>query len=220
MPDFIAPADADFNNWVGVFVAYVVANKTALGVSTADADALSAAYTAWTAAYSAQQTTAAAAETATGLKDTKRGLLVTIVRALTGQMQKNPAVTNAQRQSMQITVADGIRTPAALPTTKPVLKVDTAQRFQHTISFADESTPTSRAKPDGVMGCELRVKIGDPAPVGPDDCEFLVLATRSPDREDYDAADGGKPAHYMGRWVNTRNQKGPWSNVVKATIAG
>ena len=219
MADYIAPADGDFNTWVGNFVPYVVANKVALGVSTADADALQAAYTAWSGAFGALLTAQAAAETATNLKDTKRDLLVVIVRSLTGQMQKNPAVTDAQRQSLQINIADGTRTPAAIPTTKPVLKVDTSQRFQHTIGFSDESTPTSRAKPNGVMGCELWAKIGDPAPAGPDDCEFLALATRTPDREDYEAADGGKPAYIMGRWVNTRGQKGPWSAVVKATIA-
>lgn len=198
---------------------YVVANKVALGVSTADADALQAAYTAWFGAYGGLLAAQAAAETATNLKDTKRDLLVAIVRSLTGQMQKNPAVTDAQRRSMQVNIPDGTRTPAAIPTTKPVLKVDTAQRLLHTIAFSDEATPTSRAKPDGVMGCELWAKIGDPAPVGPDDCEFLALATRTPDREDYEAADGGKSAHYMARWVNTRGQKGPWSVVVKATIA-
>ena len=58
-----------------------------------------------------------------------------------------------------------------------------------------------------MLGCEVWVKIGGPAPVGSDDCGFLALATRTADREDYDAADGGKPAHSMARWVNTRRQK-------------
>ena len=109
--------------------------------------------------------------------------------------------------------------PGRHPHHPAVLKVDTSQRLLHPIAFTDESTPTSRAKPNGVMGCELWVKIGDPAPAGPDDVAFLALATRTPDREDFDAADGGKSAHYMARWVNTRGQKGPWSAVVKATIA-
>ena len=41
------------------------------------------------------------------------------------------------------------------------------QRLQHTIHFADEATPTSKAKPAGVMGAEVWVKVapvGDPAP--------------------------------------------------------
>lgn len=219
MADYIPPADGDFNTWVGNYVTYAVANKTALGISTTDADALTAAHTAWNSAFGALLSAQAAAQTATTLKDTKRGLIEALVRTITGQLQKNPAVTDAQRQSLQITVSDGTRTPAAIPTTKPVLKVDTSQRLQHTIAFTDESTPTSRAKPAGVMGCELWVKVGDPAPAGPDDCDFLALATRTPDREDYEAADGGKSAYYMGRWVNTRGQKGPWSAMVKATIA-
>lgn len=30
--------------------------------------------------------------------------------------------------------------------------------------------------------------------------------------------DGGKNAHYMLRWVNTKEQKGPWSETATATI--
>jgi hypothetical protein len=34
----------------------------------------------------------------------------------------------------------------------------------------------------------------------------------------FSGGDGGKNAHYILRWVNTRGQKGPWSEVVSATI--
>jgi hypothetical protein len=34
-----------------------------------------------------------------------------------------------------------------------------------------------------------------------------------------DAPDGDKKAHYLLRWVNTRGDKGPWSETVTATIA-
>ena len=35
---------------------------------------------------------------------------------------------------------------------------------------------------------------------------------------DFDGADGGKQAHYMLRWVNTRGETGPWSETATATI--
>ena len=31
-------------------------------------------------------------------------------------------------------------------------------------------------------------------------------------------ADGGKTAHYMLRWENTRGEPGPWSETASATI--
>jgi hypothetical protein len=34
----------------------------------------------------------------------------------------------------------------------------------------------------------------------------------------HDPPDAGKIAHFLMRWVNTRNQPGPWSETVSATI--
>jgi len=35
----------------------------------------------------------------------------------------------------------------------------------------------------------------------------------------HDGGGGGKTAVYMARWVNTRGEKGPWSDVTTATVA-
>ncbi len=93
-------------------------------------------------------------------------------------------------------------------------------RLQHTVAFMDESTPTSKAKPAGVMGAEIWVKVGDAPPVDPDtDLTFLGLDTRTPYLAEYGGADGGKPAHYMARWVNAKGEKGPWSETLTVTIS-
>ena len=47
---------------------------------------------------------------------------------------------------------------------------------------------------------------------------FLAVDTRTPYTTDFDGADGGKQAHYMLRWVNTRGETGPWSETATATI--
>ena len=44
------------------------------------------------------------------------------------------------------------------------------------------------------------------------------MATKPSVTAEYRAADGGK-AVYMLRWVNTRGEKGPWSEVTTATVA-
>ncbi|NOT01326.1 MAG: hypothetical protein HOP29_11940 [Phycisphaerales bacterium] len=61
----------------------------------------------------------------------------------------------------------------------------------------------------GVMGAEIWVKIGDPAPTDPNQCTFLALDSRTPYTAEYAGADGNKTAHYMLRWVSTRGDKGP-----------
>ncbi len=44
------------------------------------------------------------------------------------------------------------------------------------------------------------------------------MDTRAPYTRDYAGAQGGKPAHYMLRWVNSRGETGPWSETATATI--
>jgi hypothetical protein len=108
------------------------------------------------------------------------------------------------------------RAPA--PATRPVAQIDTGQRLRHTINFTDELTPTRRAKPEGVRGCEIWVKVGDPAPSDPSALTFLALHTASPYVAEFDGSDAGKTAHYMLRWQSTRGEHGPWSQTASATI--
>lgn len=98
--------------------------------------------------------------------------------------------------------------------------VNTSQRLRHEIRFVDEATPTSRAKPKGVMGCEIWVKVGTTAPADPTEPTFLGLDTASPYVAEYPSTDPGKTAYYMLRWVTTTGEKGPWSETVAATVTG
>ena len=86
---------------------------------------------------------------------------------------------------------------------------------------SDEATPTRRAKPAGIMGCEIWVKVsatGEAAPSSADELSFISMDTASPYIVEYDGKDGGKTAHYMLRWVKSSGEKGPWSETISATI--
>lgn len=96
--------------------------------------------------------------------------------------------------------------------------MDTSQRLEHTIHFADEATPTRKAKPAGVMGAEIWVKVGDPPPKGESELRFLSVDTRTPYVAHYGGDEGGQTAHYMLRWVGTSGEKGPWSETASATV--
>lgn len=216
--DYIPSSDGDFNAWLQNFVNYVVTNSVDLGVSAGEVTALRNARTDWVSQYAANGTAQAAATSARQAKDDSRDNAESLLRPLVGGLQSRTTVTDAQRQAMGITVRATTRTAVGPPTTKPVATIDTSQRLRHTISFFDELTPDSRAKPDGVQGCEIWTKIGNSAPAGPDDVKYLALDTRTPYLTEFDAADAGKTAYYMLRWVSTRGEPGPWSQTVSATI--
>lgn len=219
MADYIPAGDRDFDAWENNFVAYATANAAALGLDPlVDIPPLTAAESTWDADFVALTTAQAAAQSARQAKDAARDAFEAVIRPLVARLQASPDVSDAERARLGITVPDRIPTPAEIPATRPVVSVDTRQRLQHTVSFADEATPTRKAKPKGVMGVELWVKIGDPPPVDETQLTFLATDTRTPYVATYPGADANKVAHYMLRWVNTRGEKGPWSETASATI--
>jgi hypothetical protein len=218
--DYIPDPDNDFTTWLANLLTYAAANAAALGLVPADLAPLTAQQTAWTAALTDHGAAQAGARSAREAKDAARHALETAVRALVKRLQASADVDDAERRALGITVADTVRTATSpeAAASRPRGAVDAAQRLRHTIAFFDEATPTRRAKPAGVMGCEIWVKIGDPAPTDPTQCQFLALDTATPYTAEYPGANAGKTAHYLLRWVTTRGDKGPWSETVSATI--
>ena len=88
-----------------------------------------------------------------------------------------------------------------------------------TRSKPDESTWACRARPAGVLGAEVWVKLVDadaPAPTNPAALVFLTMTTRPTFRVEFKPGEGGKTAVYMTRGVNTRGEKWPWSEIATA----
>lgn len=64
----------------------------------------------------------------------------------------------------------------------------------------------------------VNASLGDPAR-DPSSFTFLTMTTKPSFRAEFKAGEGGKTAVYMARWVNTRGEKGPRSEVTTATVA-
>ena len=217
MPDYLPSSDPEFIAWMQNFITYATTNAPVLGLAVADLTPIQNQHASLQTSYSdfiaAQALTAGKRQT----KDDERVVLEKMVRPVVARLQSSPNVTDAHRHSLGITVRSTAHTAAPTPTTRPAGTIDTSKRLQHTISFADEGS-TSRGKPEGVSGCEIWVKVGEPAPTGPADVRYVATDTRSPYVAEFDAADAGKMAYYMLRWVNTRGERGPWSRTIGGTI--
>ena len=218
--DYIPAPDPGFNTWQDPLLAYVTAHRAAVGLSTETLAGLTAAQADWTATYAAHQASQTQATSDRQAKDDARAAYTALLRAAVGQMQKNPAVTDAQRQAMNLTVPGATHAPAGPPATRPVAKIDTSERLRHTLAFTDEATPTSRAKPAGVAACEVWLLTGTTAPAGPDAMHLQAVDKTSPYIMEFDSADAAKTAWWALRWVNTKGEHGPWSATVSATIPG
>lgn len=63
------------------------------------------------------------------------------------------------------------------------------------------------------------VEAGSPTPTDPAALTLVTMTTKPSFRADFKPGEGGKTAVYMARWVNTRGEKGPWSEITTATVA-
>ncbi len=218
--DYVPAPDDKFDTFQGTFVGYVTDNAAILGVTADEADALSVKQTAWVNAFGAHSAAQTAAASATQNKDDQRAPLEANIRALAGRFQASESITDAQRQAMKIPVHATTRTRADVPTTRPTATVDTSRRFSHIIDFRDEEAPRSKAKPVGVAGCEIWVKVGGTPPADASELTYVATDTGTPYLAEYPGAKAGQMATYWLRWVNPRNERGPWSEPVSATIPG
>jgi hypothetical protein len=220
MTDYIPSSDGAFDFWRTTFDKFLKDNLAALGLVAGDITQFNSLQAAWEAALSDFLNKKALADAALVAKDTSREQLIDTIRSLVRQLQSNPATTDEQRAGLGITVPDTKPTRVSIPTTAPFGQVDTSTRWQHMIQFRNSQTPNSKAKPQGVHGCQIWVYIGSTPPTSPDQFSFIATDTRTPYLLVFDAEDAGKNAYYILRWVNSRDEPGPWSETIVATITG
>jgi hypothetical protein len=96
------------------------------------------------------------------------------------RLQASAQVDHAERQALGITVRDTEPTPVGPPETRPVLAAGTRQRLRILVSFYDEGASGQKAKPAGVRGCEIWVKVDGAPPADVDECQYLATDTATP----------------------------------------
>jgi hypothetical protein len=109
------------------------------------------------------------------------------------------------------------RTPNKKPTSFPDAFARSNTIRELTIEFRDHES-TSRAKPHGVHGAEIRWAILDNPPKNVDELIHSDFDTRSPFTLEFKEEARGKTVWFCLRWENTRGEKGPWSEFLTAIV--
>jgi len=123
-------------------------------------------------------------------KDDGRAGLTAAIRPLVRRLQASSVVNDAEKAALGITVPQQ-PAPIGPPATAPVCNIMCGARLQHTLDFADETTPTRKAKPAGVLGVEIRNHVGTAPPAGEEHLRFVAVDTNAPFVVNYTSADGG-----------------------------
>lgn len=247
MHDYLPGADADFAAWANHYVDAIKAWWDDHGQKAGDLDPLEAAFAEWIKDWPLHVAAQQAAQAATRTKDESRRRLEAQVRWTAQFVQAFPETTNADRAALGIALrqagagqgsgaGSGSRVrgsgfgssqsktifTAERGATRPLVWVESAARLTHVVRFADESSPTRRSKPRGVLGAEVWVALvaaGSVPPSDPAAMQYLALATRPGVTAEFKPGDGGKLAAYSLRWITTTGQRGPWSEIATATVA-
>lgn len=215
--DFIPTNDDTLEKFAKTLLDYATANLAGLGLVAADLTPMANALADFTTKNADAKAARNAAKASVAARDDSRDVLEPMLRAFNRQMQGTASVKDAQKSSMGLPVAAKGKSPVPAPTSRPVVSVDTSQRLRHILDWVDELSPGSRKRPANVAGAEIYHKVGT-APTGPDDMDYIVLDTHTPYLTEYDAEVAGQLAYYALRWVNARGERGPWSQIVSATI--
>lgn len=221
MPDYLPQGDLEFNAWQINFMTYASANLVALGLVAGDLAPLTAAQTKWSDALVAHSDAQAAAAAARANKDDFKSEFIALIRPLVRRLQASSAVSDGERSALGITVPGANPSPGGPPAGTPLLKVH-CDRLMQTVSWVDSSTPTKKSKPPGVAGLELRMALttqGEATPTDVTTFQFMAIDSATPYTVEFAPADGGKNAHFIGRWVNSSGQHGPWSETVSMTVS-
>jgi hypothetical protein len=219
---YIPRPDADFSAFAAHFAVAFKGWWVALGRSPAALTPLNDALAAWNAAFAAHNSAQALAHGARQNKDAARRALEAQVRPLVNLAQPDPAMTNADRAAIGITVRHAPPALSPAPTTRPTALVQCGQRLRHTLRITDASTPTRRARPHGTIGAEVYAALVDPhepPPKDPKALRYLALVTGGEAVTDFAPMEAGKTAVYMLRWLSSKGRAGPWSEPVTATVA-
>ena len=194
----------------------ISANPTAYGLTAAFATQLSAKVDQFRSDTNEQTAAMAKARSRTAAKNASRDDLEQYIRS-GRNVTKAAGTPSSMIASLGLPVSNSKVPPSA---TVPLGFVDTSARLRHTISWHDAATTGNKRRPRGVLGCEIWVKIGDPAPGGEKDCRFLTVDAATPYLAEFGSEDVGKTAHYMLRWRMRDGSISSWSETVSATITG
>ena len=221
MGDYVPKTDAKYDDWQFNLIEIIIENATLWGVPPEVVTSLKANQARWAAAYgkASNKQNRTSADVIT--KDQAGDDFTKEIRNVVQQwLVRNPKVSDGDRVRMGISVRNNTRTPVPPPSTFPIGSIDFSLRLQHTISFSDQASAHSNAKPEGAIGCEIYVKVGAEAPKNVEEMNFLGTCTASPFLMKFDSTKVGETAWYWLRWVNRKGETGPWSAPISAMIVG
>jgi hypothetical protein len=221
MADYIPKSDVGMNAWQAHAIEIIESNLIPWGIPSGPFSLLKAKQKIWTEAFSIAVNRHNRTSADVQAKDDAFDDYVNTFRSFVAEFLKNNSkIEDSDRVRMGISVKSTNHPLTPIPASSPLASVDFSTRLQHKINFYDKDSSGSKAKPEGVHGCEIYLKLGGEEPISDSELTYLGTATATPYIINFKREDAGKRAHYWLRWVNTRGKSGPWGSPVSEMVVG
>lgn len=205
--------------WAANFAHHLVLHPQACGVDPADAAEFQGMYDAYAAALAAVKVPESRTRVSVAEKDTARDILRRRARELIRIVRAHRGFGAEQAAALNLPLRAAPVARLSPPATAPQLHLRPQNSLRNSLRILDAVNPQRRARPHGVIGCEVWVKIGGERPRSIEECRYHGLATRSHGTLSFPAGSGNQTCWAIGRWINQRGEAGPPSIVASATIA-
>ena len=195
------------------------ADAAAFGLTPASVAALDAGGAEWGASYGGYLSALSGVHAAKVKKDSTRTTYTTNLKSILKKIDLDPNVSADKKAAAGCVPKGPARKTAVKPMTRPGCRIELRNPLQHTIHFFDELTPLKKAKPAGMRGARIYVKVGGKAPTDQHTCTYLATDTTTPYVNVFSPAERGKTAYYFLFWENTHGEVGPISELFSAVVA-
>lgn len=224
-PYYFPSRDADIGPWLANFDDLITANPTDYGLTAPDAVIINAQRMAWDAAYALAVNPATRTPVTVAAKDVAKATMRSIVLPYATAISANPAVLDADKVAVGVTVRISTRTPISAPGAAPGFDLLSLYPGEATLRTYDLSTPTSKKMPYGAVGIEVVQSLGTAPAVDPDAASFSTLVSKSPSVIAFAPSDAGKVATLWARYrMRPRGSEpgrySPWSAPLVFTVPG
>ena len=219
--DYVPTRESEFYPWVKNLVAVSQSKGAQWNISTVQLENLSSSFANYEVKYLIAINPATRTQVAVQAKNDVKKKFTSELRVFCmSSLLHNPQVTNADRNLLGLPVRDTRPTPVPPPHTMPVGMVDTSVHQRHTIRVSDSEVTTKRGGlPAHVRGFEIWRKVGSNVPpVSDNEFVYLNFSSTTSLTVDYSLTEVGQMVWYRFRWVNARNQPGPWSESIVSAV--
>ncbi|MDR3185035.1 MAG: hypothetical protein LBT49_06500 [Prevotellaceae bacterium] len=217
-PDYIPRADAAFHNWAQQFI-------THLGLLREEVrfpEALYAELAALQSEFSEKLDVCWNPKTRTSVsvfeKDAVRDRFKRTVRqAVNAHLSYNSLLTGTHREMLGLPIRKTTRTRAHQPDTTPIVTCRLPGPAMVEFHFRN---PEGRrwAKPAGTLCAEFAWGCFEERPVDWEALPHRTLFLHTPGQLTFKSCERGLTLYFAIRWVNTRGEPGPWSEIKSVII--